>query len=88
MTEHQKSKKPVSQAISSTDITLKQVMKYRNKVMPGDIVKGPQGKNVIIFEKHRWIALTDKGALQWIDLYMFNVKNVDFTKTDYIYFER
>ena len=70
------------------EVTKRKVNEFRDGAFIGGLYKG-RGKQIVkLLKKYRHIALTDRGTYQWVDLYMFNVKNVDFTETDYIYFER
>lgn len=73
------------QILASTMIRPADISDYKDSVRPGDRVKGPRGTEPVILAKYRYIALTTDGAFSWIELYMFNVRNVDCTDTDYAY---
>ena len=57
-------------------------------IIVGGLYSGSGKQKVRLLKKYRHVALTDKGCFQWLDLYMYNVKNVDATPTDYVFFER
>ena len=73
------------QILASTMIRQRDLSDYKNSVRVGDRVKGSKGSEPIILAKYKHIALTTDGAITWIDLYMFNVRNADCTDTDYTY---
>ena len=71
-----------------TWITVRKVNAFRDGAFIGGLYKGHKDAKLILLKKHPFIAETDKGCFQWLDLYMYNVKNVDATPTDYVFFER
>ena len=69
-------------------VTIWKVGDFRDKAIVGGLYSGSGKQKVRLLKKYRHVALTDKGCFQWLDLYMYNVKNVDATPTDYVFFER
>lgn len=70
-------------------VTVKKVMAYRDNTQVGDIMKGRRPKDTIqILAKYRYGTMTDKGWYTWADLYLFNVKKVTCSDTDYTFFYR
>lgn len=69
-------------------VTIWKVSDFRDAAFVGGLYSGSGKQKVRLLKKYRHVALTDKGCFQWLDLYMYNVKNVDATPTDYVFFER
>ena len=69
-------------------VTIWKIKAFRDGAFIGGLYSGSGKQKVRILKKYRHVALTDKGCFQWLDLYMYNVKNVDATPTDYVFFER
>ena len=69
-------------------VTIWKVGDFRDKAIVGGLYSGSGKQKVRLLKKYKHVALTDKGCFQWLDLYMYNVKNVDATPTDYVFFER
>lgn len=64
----------------------KDLREYRDSVKIGEKLIGPRDTRPVILAKYKYFAITTEGCLQWIDLYMCNVRKVDSTSTDYRYF--
>lgn len=73
------------QILASTMIKKRDIRDFKKSIRIGDRVKGSRGSEPIVLAKYKHIALTTDGAITWIDLYMFNVRNADCTDTDYTY---
>lgn len=83
--------KPVSQAREhpSQWVTVDKVYRYRDIINVGDIMKGRRPKDtILILAKYRHGTMTDKGWITWTDLYLYNVKGVTCSDTDYTFFYR
>lgn len=73
----------------TTSVTIDKIKEFKDAVIPGDVMDGRRVKDrVVIFEKHTHGALTDKGWISWVDLYMYNVKNETCSSTDYTFYYR
>lgn len=72
----------------ATQVTVRKVNQFRDNTLVGMVLKASGRERVTVLKKHPYVVETDKGCFQWIDLYMFNVRNVDITTTDYLFFER
>ena len=66
-----------------TWITVRIVNAFRDAAFVGGLYKGHKDANLILLKKHPFIAETDKGCFQWVDLYMWNVKKTDTISDDY-----
>ena len=69
-------------------VTIWKVEAFRDGAFIGGLYSGSGKQKVRLLKKYKHVALTDKGCFQWLDLYMYNVKNVDATPTDYVFYER
>ena len=69
-------------------VTIWKVSDFRDKAIVGGLYSGSGKQKVRLLKKYSHVVLTDHGCFQWLDLYMYNVKNVDATPTDYVFFER
>jgi len=69
-------------------VTILKIKAFRDGAFIGGLYSGSGKQKVRLLKKYKYVALTDKGCFQWLDLYMYNVKNVDATPTDYVFFER
>ena len=66
-----------------TWITVRKVNAFRDAAFVGGLYTGHKNENLILLKKHPFIAETDKGCFQWVDLYMWNVKKTDTISDDY-----
>lgn len=69
-------------------ITTRKVRAYRDTVMIGSLIDGPRGKRIRVLKKYRHFAMTNIGTQSWVDLYMFNVRQLDCTETGYMFNKR
>ena len=69
-----------------TWITVRKVRAFRNAAFIGAMYTGHRDEKLIILKKHPFIAETDKGCFQWVDLYLWNVKKVDTIDDDYEFY--
>ena len=71
---------------SYTWITVQKVKEFIDNALEGMVFKGHQNARLILTKKHPFIAETDKGCFQWIDMYMWNVRKTDSATTSYEWF--
>lgn len=76
----------VSNLTRESYVRKKDIREYRDSVKIGEKLIGPRDTRPVVLAKYRYFAITTDGCLQWIDLYMCNVRKVDSTSTDYRYF--
>ena len=69
-----------------TWITVRKVKAFRDGTFIGGLYKGHKDAKLILLKKHPFIAETDKGCFQWVDLYMWNVNRTDTIKDDYEFY--
>ena len=67
-------------------ITVQKINDFRDKALEGTLYRGHRKAELLLLKKHPFIAETDKGCFQWVDMYMWNVRKTDATPMSYEYY--